>query len=82
MKLRYVNPLTGGPAMPTMSAALQLLEAGFSTEPYRATDATVFVVVEGRGRSEIGGAAFDWRRMMCSWRRVGLRSGIELRAKR
>ena len=60
VKLRYVNPLTGGPAMPTMSAALQLLVAGFQTAPYRSTDGTVFVVVEGKGRSEIGGAKFDW----------------------
>jgi gentisate 1,2-dioxygenase len=60
VKLRYANPLTGGPAMPTIGAGLQLLAAGFSTAPYRATDGTVFVVVEGRGRSEIGDATFDW----------------------
>lgn len=60
VKLRYANPLTGGPAMPTMSAAIQLLAAGFQTAPYRSTDGTVFVVVEGRGRSEIGGAKFEW----------------------
>jgi gentisate 1,2-dioxygenase len=60
VKLRYANPMTGGPAMPTMSAAVQLLAAGLSTAPYRATDGTVFVVVEGRGRSEIGDATFEW----------------------
>ncbi|HXX21355.1 MAG TPA: gentisate 1,2-dioxygenase [Candidatus Acidoferrum sp.] len=60
VKLRYANPLTGGSVMPTMSAAIQLLPAGFRTAPYRSTDGTVFVVVEGRGRSEIGDATFDW----------------------
>jgi gentisate 1,2-dioxygenase len=60
VKLRYANPLTGGPAMPTMSAGLQMLAAGFSTGRYRATDGTVFVVVEGSGRSEIGEAEFTW----------------------
>jgi gentisate 1,2-dioxygenase len=60
VKLRYVNPLTGGSVMPTMSAALQLLAPGFQTAPYRSTDSTVFVVVEGRGRSEVADAAFEW----------------------
>ena len=60
VKLRYANPLTGGSVMPTMSAAIQLLSAGFHSAPYRSTDGTVFVAVEGRGRSEIGGVSFDW----------------------
>jgi gentisate 1,2-dioxygenase len=60
VKLRYVNPVTGGSVMPTMSAALQLLQAGFRTAPYRSTDGTVFVVIEGRGRSQIADASFDW----------------------
>ena len=60
VKLRYVNPVTGGSVMPTMSAALQLLPAGFRTAPYRSTDGTVFVVIEGRGRSQVADASFDW----------------------
>jgi len=60
VKLRYVNPLTGGPAMPTMSSALQLLPTGFRTLPYRSTDGTVFVVIEGRGRSEIEASPIEW----------------------
>lgn len=58
-KLRYVNPRTGGHAMPTMATFLQLLEPG-ATETYRSTDATVFCCVEGRGRSTIAGRDFDW----------------------
>jgi len=60
VKSRYVNPLTGGPAMPTIGSALQLLPAGFRTASYRSTDGTVFVVIEGRGRSEIDESSFDW----------------------
>ena len=59
-RLRYANPVTGGSAMPTMSAFLQSFEAGFETQPYRATDATVFCVAEGEGESEIGGETFGW----------------------
>lgn len=60
VKLRYANPLTGGSVMPTMSAAIQLIPAGFRTAPYRSTDSTVFVVVEGKGRSQVADATFDW----------------------
>ena len=60
IKLRYANPVTGGSVMPTMSAAVQLIPAGFRTAPYRSTDGTVFVVVEGRGRSQVGEASFEW----------------------
>ncbi len=59
-RLRYVNPVTGDYAMPTMAAHLQSFEAGFETRPYRATDATVFCVAEGEGESEIAGKTFRW----------------------
>jgi gentisate 1,2-dioxygenase len=81
VKLRYANPLTGGPAMPTISAALQMLAAGFSTAPYRATDGTIFVVVEGRGRSEVGEATFEWAEndvfVAPSWARQRHHAGSE-----
>jgi gentisate 1,2-dioxygenase len=53
-KMRYVNPETGDHAMPTIGAFIQLLPKGLATSRYRATDATVFAVVEGRGRSKVG----------------------------
>jgi gentisate 1,2-dioxygenase len=46
LKMRYVNPETGDHAMPTLGTFLQLLPKGFKTSRYRATDATVFSVVE------------------------------------
>lgn len=60
IKMRYVNPETGGHAMPTIGAFLQLLPKGFRTAPYRSTDATVFTPVEGRGRSRIGEVSIEW----------------------
>jgi gentisate 1,2-dioxygenase len=60
VKMQYVNPATGGYPMPTIAAFLQLLPAGFSSQAYRSTDATVYTVVEGRGRTTIGDTVFDW----------------------
>ena len=60
LKMRYVNPVDGGFAMPTISPFLQLLPQGFETAAYRSTDATVFVATEGSGRSTIDGQEFSW----------------------
>ncbi|MFT5217870.1 MAG: gentisate 1,2-dioxygenase [Planctomycetota bacterium] len=60
LKMRYINPVDGGFAMPTIAPFLQLLPAGFRSQPYRSTDATVFVATEGSGRSIIDGQVFNW----------------------
>lgn len=60
LKMRYVNPVDGGWAMPTMATFLQLLPKGFKTAAYRSTDATVFVPTEGRGRTTIDGHVIEW----------------------
>jgi len=76
LKMRYVNPVNGDFAMPTIGTFMQLLPAGFDAEPYRASDATVFSVVEGRGHVDIGGQRFDWRPrdifIVPSWQRYRL----------
>jgi gentisate 1,2-dioxygenase len=59
-KMEFVNPATGGPAMPTMGACIQLLPKGFGGRPYRSTDGTVFSVIEGGGRAMIGGETFEF----------------------
>jgi gentisate 1,2-dioxygenase len=41
---------------------LQLLPSGFRGTESRATDATVYCVAEGAGRSRIGGETFEWKR--------------------
>jgi gentisate 1,2-dioxygenase len=60
VKMQYINPVTGGYPMPTIGAFVQLLPSGFRGKPYRSTDGTVYSVIEGRGRSRIGGVTFDW----------------------
>jgi gentisate 1,2-dioxygenase len=54
LKMRYSNPATGGYPMTTIAAFIQLLPKGFHTRRYRSTDGTIFVAVEGRGRTRIG----------------------------
>jgi gentisate 1,2-dioxygenase len=60
LKLRYVNPATGGHAMPTMSTFMQLLPKGFNGAPYRSTDGTVFICIEGKGETRIGDEVLSW----------------------
>ncbi len=60
-KLRYVNPATGEHPMPTIGAFMQLLPHGVATSPYRSTDGTVYVVVEGNGETAIGDTTFHWK---------------------
>jgi gentisate 1,2-dioxygenase len=60
-RVRYANPINGGPVLPTMGAHLGLLPKGFKGEPYRSTDGTVFAVAEGEGTTIIDGKPFDWR---------------------
>jgi gentisate 1,2-dioxygenase len=43
-----------------MGANLALLPKGFSGEPYRSTDGTIFVCAEGKGRTTIDGKDYDW----------------------
>jgi gentisate 1,2-dioxygenase len=53
IKLRYVNPATGGSPMPTMGTFMQRLPAGFEGKDWRQTDGAVFSVVEGHGSVRI-----------------------------
>lgn len=57
--MRYVNPVDGGWAMPTMATMIRLLPRGFSTAPYRSSDGMIFIVVEGRGSVDVGGQKLD-----------------------
>lgn len=53
-KQKFVNPAAGSSPMPTIGAFTQRLPAGFETRPYRSTDGTVYVCLEGAGEAEIG----------------------------
>jgi gentisate 1,2-dioxygenase len=59
-QLEYRNAKTGTAVLPTIGAWLQLLPKGFNSQPSRATDATIYCAVEGRGTSRIGDMTFGW----------------------
>jgi gentisate 1,2-dioxygenase len=59
-RVHYVNPINGGPVLPTLGASLALLPKGFTGEDYRSTDGTIFVCVEGQGITKIGDQVFEW----------------------
>jgi gentisate 1,2-dioxygenase len=61
VKLRYLNPLTGGSPMPTMATYMQRLPAGFQGKPWRQTDGAVYSVVEGQGEAVIEHGSDSWR---------------------
>jgi gentisate 1,2-dioxygenase len=78
-KLRYVNPSTGGPPMPTMAAFVQALPSGKATLPYRSSDGGVYLCLEGDGRADIGGQPFEFKEndvfVVPSWHHLRLTAG-------
>jgi gentisate 1,2-dioxygenase len=59
--MEYVNPLTGGPVMPTTGATMQLLKPGMHTRAHRHTGSFVYQVAKGQGFSIIDGVRYDWQ---------------------
>jgi gentisate 1,2-dioxygenase len=59
-RVRYANPINGGPVLPTMGANLAMFPAGFKGESYRATDGTIFVCAEGKGTTTVDGKVMEW----------------------
>ncbi len=80
--LEFLNPADGGSIMPTISAHVRLLPAGFRTRPRRSTDGTVFVVVEGSGTAVIDGHEIPLATrdivVVPSWRELVLRADKQL----
>ncbi len=58
--VRYVNPLTGGPVMPTLDCYAMRLTKGVPTRSKRVTYNMVCLVVAGEGRSSVGGETLEW----------------------
>jgi gentisate 1,2-dioxygenase len=61
--------------MTTIGTFVQLLPQGFSSVTYRSTDATVFVPMEGRGRTRVGDDfVVEWQKrdifVVPSWKSV------------
>ena len=80
--LEFTNPADGGAVMPTISAHVRLLPAGFTTRPRAATDGTVFVVVEGQGTALVAGETIPLAErdilVVPSWRELVLEADDDL----
>ena len=82
VKLRYINPATGGSPMPTLATFMQRLPAGFDGKAWRQTDGAVYSVVEGSGTAYVEGpkgqVRFDFEArdhfVVPSWQPVRLQS--------
>jgi len=48
------------PTMPTIGIFVEKLASGQKTRPYRTTASSIYVVMQGKGRSIVDGQTFDW----------------------
>lgn len=60
LALRYANPVTGGPTMPTMDCWVQRLAPGFDGRPHRRSSSSIAYVIEGVGTLDAGGSTFGF----------------------
>ena len=54
LKMEFIDPTSGGPAMASISTYLQRLPKGFKAERYQSTESKIFTCLEGSGRAIIG----------------------------
>lgn len=59
--MNYVNPVNGGPVMPTIGASMQLLRPDEHTQAHRHTGSFIYQAAKGKGFSVINGRRFDWQ---------------------
>jgi 1-hydroxy-2-naphthoate dioxygenase len=62
VSLEYTNPMTGGPALPTLACWLQMLRPGEETKLHRHTSSAVYFVIRGSGKTVVGETSLEWRR--------------------
>ncbi len=60
--LRYVNPLTGGPTLPTFSCEIQMLRPGETTKSHRHTSTAIYHAFKGKGYTVVGAKRFEWKK--------------------
>lgn len=58
--LEYINPLTGGSVLPTLSCRVQWLPPGFVGEKTRRTSSAIHFVVQGEGRTVFDEQDLAW----------------------
>lgn len=59
-RVRFTNPMTGGPAMPLMDCGIIGLAKARPTRRYRTSAHAVALVVSGEGTSQVGEQSFGW----------------------
>ena len=60
LPIDIVNPVNGASLFSTLGFGAQMLRAGEETLAKRETANIVYVVLEGRGQTEVAGRTFDW----------------------
>lgn len=60
VRLEYVNPMTGGPTLPTLGCYVQRLRPGLETREHRHTASTGYFVVKGEGVTVVDGHELRW----------------------
>ena len=61
VSVKLTDPRTGGPLTATIDFGAMLLPGGARTAPYRHMANSVFLVMEGRGYTDVGGQRLEWR---------------------
>lgn len=59
-RIRYANPLTGGPVIDTIDCYLLELEEGQSTTAFKSSASAVCSVIDGSGETQCGESSFCW----------------------
>jgi gentisate 1,2-dioxygenase len=60
--LEYVNPITGGSTLPTLSCWIQMLRPGEQTKAHRHTSTSIYHAFRGSGTTLIDGQPFEWEK--------------------
>ena len=60
--LEYVNPLTGGSTLPTLSCWIQMLGPGMRTQTHRHTSTSIYHAFRGSGTTVINGETIHWEK--------------------
>ncbi|MBI2349813.1 MAG: cupin domain-containing protein [Deltaproteobacteria bacterium] len=60
--MEYVNPLTGGSTLPTLSCWIQMLRPGMRTQIHRHTSTSIYHVFRGSGTTVINGEPLHWEK--------------------
>lgn len=60
VSMQFVNPMTGGPVMPTLGCEMHRLVQGARTDGVRKVGSSIFVVFSGSGSTTIDQQRFEW----------------------